>query len=112
MIRRPPRSTRTDTLFPYTTLFRSGIDRFPIIILAAEMQSGFTAEARPVISKINLASIAFDLAAHVIVGQRLSVERLLVQRCPRSGCLRQCQHRKAIIPGGLGDLWTPRRTER
>src|SRR3546814_2383421 len=26
MIRRPPRSTRTDTLFPYTTLFRS-LDR-------------------------------------------------------------------------------------
>src|SRR3546814_7291219 len=25
MIRRPPRSTRTDTLFPYTTLFRSDI---------------------------------------------------------------------------------------
>src|SRR3546814_17627778 len=31
MIRRPPRSTRTDTLFPYTTLFRLamfGIDQF------------------------------------------------------------------------------------
>src|SRR3546814_6827864 len=28
MIRRPPRSTRTDTLFPYTTLFRSCPDRF------------------------------------------------------------------------------------
>src|SRR3546814_2621014 len=27
MIRRPPRSTRTDTLFPYTTLFRSGAQR-------------------------------------------------------------------------------------
>src|SRR3546814_14499578 len=27
MIRRPPRSTRTDTLFPYTTLFRSRIIR-------------------------------------------------------------------------------------
>src|SRR3546814_15788637 len=25
MIRRPPRSTRTDTLFPYTTLFRSNL---------------------------------------------------------------------------------------
>src|SRR3546814_13903144 len=25
MIRRPPRSTRTDTLFPYTTLFRTGL---------------------------------------------------------------------------------------
>src|SRR3546814_13836061 len=37
MIRRPPRSTRTDTLFPYTTLFRSFItgrleaDIFPIV---------------------------------------------------------------------------------
>src|SRR3546814_9777719 len=28
MIRRPPRSTRTDTLFPYTTLFRSGAAGF------------------------------------------------------------------------------------
>src|SRR3546814_17770861 len=32
MIRRPPRSTRTDTLFPYTTLFRSSARRaaFPL----------------------------------------------------------------------------------
>src|SRR3546814_18465067 len=29
MIRRPPRSTRTDTLFPYTTLFRSR-DKIPV----------------------------------------------------------------------------------
>src|SRR3546814_15611953 len=38
MIRRPPRSTRTDTLFPYTTLFRSpypfGFPRKPICYLA------------------------------------------------------------------------------
>src|SRR3546814_2465272 len=42
MIRRPPRSTRTDTLFPYTTLFRSlpdrrhcgGCRRFPRIAAA------------------------------------------------------------------------------
>src|SRR3546814_5022439 len=32
MIRRQPRSTRTDTLFPYTTLFRSA-DRFGISVL-------------------------------------------------------------------------------
>src|SRR3546814_2216643 len=31
MIRRPPRSTRTDTLFPYTTLFRSLSSRAPPI---------------------------------------------------------------------------------
>src|SRR3546814_11425171 len=32
MIRRPPRSTRTDTLFPYTTLFRSEVS--PATVLA------------------------------------------------------------------------------
>src|SRR3546814_1276296 len=35
MIRRPPRSTRTDTLFPYTTLFRSPPDdpiRLPAVL--------------------------------------------------------------------------------
>src|SRR3546814_16943489 len=33
MIRRPPRSTRTDTLFPYTTLFRSRTEAelFPLL---------------------------------------------------------------------------------
>src|SRR3546814_11212915 len=41
MIRRPPRSTRTDTLFPYTTLFRSGIfhpkwEERPVLIVETE----------------------------------------------------------------------------
>src|SRR3546814_18082318 len=31
MIRRPPRSTRTDTLFPYTTLFRSTHDDLALV---------------------------------------------------------------------------------
>src|SRR3546814_3872492 len=35
MIRRPPRSTRTDTLFPYTTLFRSGKGGFIRVLLPA-----------------------------------------------------------------------------
>src|SRR3546814_16361696 len=33
MIRRPPRSTRTDTLFPYTTLFRSQRQRSAYFVL-------------------------------------------------------------------------------
>src|SRR3546814_16957637 len=33
MIRRPPRSTRTDTLFPYTTLFRSWISQLSVLLL-------------------------------------------------------------------------------
>src|SRR3546814_10854388 len=34
MIRRPPRSTRTDTLFPYTTLFRSVVLGLVVAIYA------------------------------------------------------------------------------
>src|SRR3546814_5070522 len=36
MIRRPPRSTRTDTLFPYTTLFRSKALRPTVGLMKAE----------------------------------------------------------------------------
>src|SRR3546814_2883476 len=38
MIRRPPRSTRTDTLFPYTTLFRSAKPfAFPITVVPEDI---------------------------------------------------------------------------
>src|SRR3546814_3936952 len=47
MIRRPPRSTRTDTLFPYTTLFRSDVDhqrlparRLPVLAAARQGHIG------------------------------------------------------------------------
>src|SRR3546814_2465366 len=42
MIRRPPRSTRTDTLFPYTTLFRSlvGADLDPVVLAPPEARRG------------------------------------------------------------------------
>src|SRR3546814_7518800 len=51
MIRRPPRSTRTDTLFPYTTLFRSKPDQwnstFPLLrALAARTFTLWIAMAR------------------------------------------------------------------
>src|SRR3546814_14667701 len=36
MIRRPPRSTRTDTLFPYTTLFRSFLQASTMAVQVAE----------------------------------------------------------------------------
>src|SRR3546814_2350819 len=52
MIRRPPRSTRTDTLFPYTTLFRSRLAEPPKTIpafagWAAAHPSRFTYPAPP-----------------------------------------------------------------
>src|SRR3546814_4863808 len=52
MIRRPPRSTRTDTLFPYTTLFRSldifGIDDHRLAILPLDMADRVGAVQRAV----------------------------------------------------------------
>src|SRR3546814_17983667 len=48
MIRRPPRSTRTDTLFPYTTLFRTDDD-----ILSREV-----VKMKPAIAATIFASIA------------------------------------------------------
>src|SRR3546814_14948245 len=44
MIRRPPRSTRTDTLFPYTTRFRSGET---IEVLYVVRNTGTAAAAAP-----------------------------------------------------------------
>src|SRR3546814_14077788 len=40
MIRRPPRSTRTDTLFPFTTLFRSGFTKFVIVVPSVAIKEG------------------------------------------------------------------------
>src|SRR3546814_6713014 len=46
MIRRPPRSTRTDTLFPSTTLVRSG-DGASGVYAITQGQGGFHAPPRP-----------------------------------------------------------------
>src|SRR3546814_8498799 len=40
MLRRPPGSTRTDTLFPYTTLFRSLDDSSAVGELSGELEEG------------------------------------------------------------------------
>src|SRR3546814_7112340 len=45
MIRRPPRSTRTDTRFPYTTLFRARRQRFDLVARHLGQRGTHTAEA-------------------------------------------------------------------
>src|SRR3546814_6914666 len=48
MIRRPPRSTRTDTLFPYTTLFRSLADLGLLLTYWSVLGDSELAEGNPV----------------------------------------------------------------
>src|SRR3546814_15014578 len=87
MIRRPPRSTRTDTLFPYTTLFRSTVRSDPWgsnIVQGQDIEPGLATNevyrymetqgsvieskkmARRVMNKLNLANDAGFLGSDVI----------------------------------------------
>src|SRR3546814_14009116 len=61
MIRRPPRSTRTDTLFPYTTLFRSDGDQVEADVeLLARIAKGLEAA---LVGRI-LFRVRVDLGGH------------------------------------------------
>src|SRR3546814_15924488 len=97
MIRRPPRSTRTDTLFPYTTLFRS--DRAVVFCeLAAADDATATAvvaqalgiDARPAVPLVERISrvvgddevvVLVDHCAHALDAAVQLVDQLL-PRCP------------------------------
>src|SRR3546814_15140546 len=70
MIRRPPRSTRTDTLFPYTTLFRSQAKSLSVAYHSAcSLQHGQKITALP---KQLLAEVGFTVRevpeAHLCCG--------------------------------------------
>src|SRR3546814_15892215 len=82
MIRRPPRSTRTDTLFPYTTLFRAVSRR---------------------VQRPARGWIAFP-AAVACQPWRLWCPRM---RCEESGCLERGS--RLIRPGGVVDVEFTRR---
>src|SRR3546814_12624828 len=103
MIRRPPRSTRTDTLFPYTTLFRSVQQRLGLVELRDGRQSrqgGLGAELR------ELGHRQVDLGVAELLGggrrplpaRERGVDQLvLVRRCAdqigRASCReRECQY--------------------
>src|SRR3546814_12545837 len=60
MIRRPPRSTRTDTLFPYTTLFRSGVPEADLAVVGPSTQSGTEVTFKP--SQQTFTMVEFDFA--------------------------------------------------
>src|SRR3546814_13955084 len=68
MIRRPPRSTRTDTLFPYTTLFRSKV---------ASARPGLVGE--PMRFLVGDGSVKRDLGRFPEPGQRVVLDHFLAR---------------------------------
>src|SRR3546814_10144344 len=86
MIRRPPRSTRTDTLFPYTTLFRSDVVRvlkpdaafqtgahFVDVILEAPQRSNRPGVDDDIVPHDARLEVAPDLAFHHQHASRLAM---------------------------------------
>src|SRR3546814_3720062 len=73
MIRRPPRSTRTDTLFPYTTLFRSRQFR-PRQAQAARLALGDLGVRRQVLDLAVEQALRFQGLDEVLLGAQRSEE--------------------------------------
>src|SRR3546814_14859848 len=64
MMRRPPRSTPTDTLFPYTTLFRSVLSRLAIAVIGVHRRlDGLAGKGRGVL--VGIAVDDIERALHI-----------------------------------------------
>src|SRR3546814_16994844 len=68
MMRRPPRSTRTDTLFPYTTLFRSE-EKIPTI-------AHFIKASKQILADVN--SLRMTLSNRLLYGLELAIESQII----------------------------------
>src|SRR3546814_12193230 len=93
MIRRPPRSTRTDTLFPYTTLFRSAG------YLEALRQLGQTPDPRLIIDTARGMAAGAEAVAHVVEAAP-DVDALFCGGgLLAAGAFFECQKRGWSMPG-------------
>src|SRR3546814_19457245 len=109
MIRRPPRSTRTDTLFPYTTLFRStsldanGLGGFIILKRRRRYRHRSGAQSRPtkatsgrsIFPRYAARYAALDAAAGVPPAARS-------RRRPRRDRKRVVKGKSVLVRVGLG----------
>src|SRR3546814_9261139 len=88
MIRRPPRSTRTDTLFPYTTLFRSLVEEADL------------AEHRP-----DTAHLPHQPLDRFVAGVRIGRDKLsrLVGKIEKDSARFEQRERRAARPVGVID---------
>src|SRR3546814_20979348 len=98
MIRRPPRSTRTDTLFPYTTLFRSGLFRCARIVPAVLVATVCLA-ARLRLAPAQIGAQRFGKPGLFLVFTRH--DRLLGEKIGRESCRESvCQYVSISVAAG------------
>src|SRR3546814_12545174 len=73
MIRRPPRSTRTDTLFPYTTLFQAALDA-TTTTLRRKLRERESACVRALLKRYNFSVRDFPAHALPLEGERWGMD--------------------------------------
>src|SRR3546814_6117157 len=73
MLRRPPRSTRTDTLFPYTTLFRSRLIAVAVAALTLTAGQAFAQDTSSEKGKLSYA-LGYDLGRNAVESGERSEE--------------------------------------
>src|SRR3546814_17298396 len=102
MIRRPPRSTRTDTLFPYTTLFRSGSTKVKEGYI--ELLVPILAD-RPFFQRLEV-DLAYRYSDYDTVGG-VSTYKASGEWEPADGVLLRGGFQRAIRAPSIGELFAP-----
>src|SRR3546814_16256046 len=112
MIRRPPRSTRTDTLFPYTTLFRSLYDDVHNVLIERGVIENVQTQLEDQKHYWNADGISLERGVHDVVLRDILIRNctdggidskatnLLIDRVQVDGCGRNLR------------IWEERRDER
>src|SRR3546814_20172946 len=102
MIRRPPRSTRTDTLFPYTTLFRSRQRLAPHQRLAADALLQHRVADRVQRAEAQVLQLGLDqVHAQALRDRRVDLQRLAGDALAR---LRRLRAQGAHVVQAVGEL--------
>src|SRR3546814_7116142 len=110
MYRRPPRSTRTDTLFPYTTLFRSAL-ALPGHVEARKLAVSPLADVRVLhpCSRVNWPSLLDNDGRRALHEQ----DQLLQERQPHGRLLPVVRHgrRQILSRHKVGTVWCAAATD-
>src|SRR3546814_7519983 len=99
MIRRPPRSTRTDTLFPYTTLFRS-------LPRASGRPSPTSSYRRSLASRLGLPEMQQARVIRLIIGGRSEEHTSELQSLMRISYAVFCLKKKKIQTQRTNKIYT------
>src|SRR3546814_18446890 len=92
MIRRPPRSTRTDALFPYTTLFRSAA-----IVLVGDFLYSRSFQLMVELDSMDVQRILADTTNRIAEGEVLQLLHVRNQDVDEAAYLRVIESKTAVL---------------